>query len=226
MNVDLRTARVEELAKAVFDHPASEDPDEPWYFGDVCFEVEPAHQIDLLAELFQGAPGHFQDYRTDQVEQGLWCMMGAVHHQAFCGLVWSPTLPLSGRLNVVSSIFVLYDQVLASYPYEPIDFDHPDAEPRRYRAIDYMVPDLLLEAPWFPEADTADAAQVQAGFLELFTRLLDHHGPVAQYAALHGLGHLKVEGRDAVIDRYLDTHAWLDAAQREYAEAARRGDVL
>lgn len=226
MIFDLRKATVTQLARAVFDHPPSDDRAEPWHFGDVEFELEPEHQLCLITDLFQGAPHSFSDYASPQIEAGLWCMMGGAHHEAFCGLIWNPELSLAARRELVQSIYVLYDQVLAPYPYDDIDFRHPDTSDRRFRTIDYMAPDLLLEAPSFRHDDAVDEALVRTAFLDLFTRLLAHDAPVAQYAALHGLGHLEHASRAAAIQQYLESHVWLDAAQREYAERASCGDVL
>lgn len=225
MIVNLTKATVGELAQVVFDHSASDDED-AWYYGDLDFEIEPDRQLRLLAELFHSAPSLFKDYSTRQVEEGLWCMMGGAHSDKFCGLVWNPALPRPARLDVVAGVYTLYDRVLATYPHEQIDFRHPDADPRRFRTIDYMAPDLLLHRPRFRHEDELDVVALREAFLDLFSRLLAHGAPVAQYAALHGLGHLQHEGGVAVIDRYLEAHAWLEPAQREYAEAARTGDVL
>jgi hypothetical protein len=133
---------------------------------------------------------------------------------------------LAARRGLIQSVFQLYDQVLAPYPYDSIDFGHPDDGGRRFQTIDYMAPDLLLDAPWFRHEDPADTALVRTELLALFTRPLAHDAPVAQYAALHGLGHLEHEAGAAVIQQYLERHAWLDPAQRGYAERAMRGDVL
>jgi hypothetical protein len=192
----------------------------------VSFEIEPERQLRLLAELFHGAPAIFDKYPAPQLEQGLWCMMSSVHNDAFCGLIWNAVLSQTARLDVVAGVYPLYDHVLASYPYEQIDFRHPDADPRRFQTIDYMATDLLLQKPRFKYQDEADAVIVHTAFLDVFNRLLAHDAPVAQYAALHGLGHLHHEGRKAIIDQYLEAHAWLDPDQRDYAESARAGDVL
>lgn len=225
MMVNLINATVRDLAQALFDHSASEG-EEPWYSGDIDFRIEPARQLRLMADLFHHSPDHFKDYPEPQVEQGLWCMMGSLHNEAFCGLIWDPALPLPARLAVVDGIYPLYDHVLARYPYEAIGFRHPDDDLRRFRTIDYMATDLLLKAAWIPHKDEVDAAAVRTAFLGVFTNLLAHEAPVAQYAALHGLGHLDHDGRAAVIDDYLATHTWLDPEQRDYATEARRGDVL
>ena len=151
--------------------------------------------------------------------------MGGVQYESFTDLVWDPALPLDQRRAVIQGVYDLYDQLLGAYPYESIDFRHPDDD-RRFNGIDYMVPDLLLSGQGSRDGVDVDELAVRAEFLELFARLLEHQAPVAQYAALHGLGHLEHPDRVATIDRYLAANSWMDPDQRDYALAARRGDVL
>jgi len=226
MVVSLRDATIESFVQEVFDHELPREGYDPWYYGStVHFDMDAQHQLDLLAELFGNARSLLADFSPAGIVQGLWCMMGGVHNESFTGLVWNPALPLSQRRAVIRSVYDLYDQLLCTYPYEEIDFRHPDGD-RAYEGIDYMVPDLLLSKPWFPDESEADQAAVSTEFLELFARMLEHEAPVAQYAALHGLGHLEHPDRSDTIDRYLAAHSWLEPDQREYALNARRGDVL
>jgi hypothetical protein len=227
MQISLSEATVESLVDALFGHDVPTGDVEPWYFAiRVCFEIDPRRQLKLIAELFHNAGSLLSSYSAAEVEQGLWCMLGGAHSESFTGLVWSAALPFGDRSEVIASVFDLYDQVLAPYPFEGIDFRHPDASPRRFRTIDYMAPDLLLEQPYLPKADAADEARVRETFLGLFARLLTHPAAVARYAALHGLGHLEHQDRAATIDRFLADHSCLESDQREYAFSARRGEVL
>jgi hypothetical protein len=89
-----------------------------------------------------------------------------------------------------------------------------------------MAPELLLSASWLSRSDPRDGAAIRNAFLDTFRRLLTHPAPVAQYAALHGLGHLEHDLRPQVIDAYIARHPDLPAAQREYSERARSGEVL
>jgi hypothetical protein len=223
--ITLRDATIESFVRDIFDHETPEEGRKPWYYPhDVSFEIDERHQLDLLAELFGNARA-LLDFSSGEVVQGLWCMMGGVHYESFTGLVWNPALPLDQRRAVIQSVYALYDQLLGAYPYESVDFRHPDDD-RRFNGIDTMVPDLLLSEPWIRDRSETDHASIRTAFLELFARLLEHQAPVAQYAALHGLGHLEHPDRGATIDRYLTANPWMDPDQRDYALAARRGDVL
>ena len=226
MQIRLQHASIDLLVTTVFDHEVPIDGGDPWYFGDVQFEVDPQHQLALIAELFEDAPRHLSGYSPAQVAQGLWCMMGGCWNKAFTGLVWNPDVPLPIRRRVVDSIFPLYDTLLVAYPYDDIDFRHPDASERRYATIDYMAPALLLEIPWYGKPDPSDEASMRSAFLDVFGRLLRHPAPVAQYAALHGLGHLDDPRGAAVIDAYVASLAMPERNEIWYAEHARRGDVL
>ena len=225
--IDLRDATIERFVRSVFDQETPEEGRKPWYYPhDVSFEIDVRRQLELLAELFRNAAALLADYSPGQIVQGLWCVMGGVHFESFTGLVWDPALPFELRRAVIGGVYGLYDQLLCAYPYHAIDFRHPDDSERPFEGIDYIAPDLLLTTPFIRDESEADQAAVRTAFLELFARLLEHPAPVAQYAALHGLGHLEHPERAATIDRYLSAHAWMDADQQHYALAARRGDVL
>lgn len=86
---------------------------------------------------------------------------------------------------------------------------------------------LVVEA-FVPSRITSsyDRRRVRGALLNVFRRLLDHPAPVAQYAALHGLGHLRSKQRVTVIDQYLAARPDMDANQREYALDARSGTLL
>jgi hypothetical protein len=88
------------------------------------------------------------------------------------------------------------------------------------------LPDLLARVPAIIDTETGDASAVRDALLATFQWLLEHPAPVAQYAGLHGLGHLKHPRGAAAIDAYLATHSELNPSQFAYAEAAKRGEVL
>jgi hypothetical protein len=141
-------------------------------------------------------------------------------------LVWDRSLSISLRSTTIGALFELYDRLLAAPPYEPIDFRYPDPSVRRFQTIDYMALALVVEAIT-PSSSTAyDRTRVRAALLTVLGRLLDHPAPIAQYAALHGLGHLRTKKRVDVIDRYLASRPGIEGAQREYALDARAGTLL
>jgi hypothetical protein len=141
-------------------------------------------------------------------------------------LVWDRSLPFELRRAPITALFELYDRLLAALPYESIDFRHPDSTTRRFKTIDYMGLALVVEASWPSSSTSYDRTRVRAALLDVLSRLLEHPAPVAQYAALHALGHLKSKKRVDVIDHYLAARPQMPDAQREYALDARSGTLL
>jgi hypothetical protein len=223
--IDLTTATLDEFIDAVFVVTDTEklraDPRE----DRVDFQVDAPRQVVLLAQLFRQAGTLPQRFSLEQIERGLWRIMGE-HSTDFTAHVWNPDVAFAERRPAIQTVYDLYDSLLAGRPFESIDFVHPDQLPRRFRTIDYMVPDLLLDGDYLADKRGSDRAAVRDEFFATFRRLLQHPAPVAQYAALHGLGHLKHRLRPQVIDQYLADHAELAADRRTYAEWARQGRVL
>ena len=61
---------------------------------------------------------------------------------------------------------------------------------------------------------------------ETLAKILELSSPIAQGAALHGLGHLHHPETEGLIDDYLEANPDLEAEMREYALAAARFQVL
>ena len=227
MIIDLTNATLEQLIDTVFDprrdSASADDEEGP---DGIEYRINPARQVVLLADLFRRSSTLPAQFPSTRIERGLWHIMGAEHFDAFAAHIWNPGVSLVDRVRLVQSVHGLYDDLLASYPYQDIDFAHPDRLPRRFQTIDYMAPELLLLGGAFARDDPGDRAAIRNAFLGTFSRLLDHPSPVAQYAGLHGLGHLKHKlGSDAIAS-YVERHPGLTPAQRRYAAQAQRGQVL
>lgn len=225
MLIDLRDVTVDEFTTALFDHmPRAEPGDEPWYFApDLRFAVDAGQQVANVTAVLQEAGKLIDRYSAAQIEEGLWCMLGGCWFDEFFGNVWNPSVAVERRLAAIESVYSLYDQLLAAPPYENIHFGLPDLLPRRYQTIDYMVTDLILMGR---DRTPVATRRMRGACLRVFIRLLHHPAPVAQYSALHGLGHLnRAKGR-AEIALYIAEHQDLSEDQIEYAHDAMRGDVL
>ena len=227
MIIDLMNATLEQFIDAVFDARresastnAVDDED------DIEYRIDPGRQVVLLADLFRRSFSLPARFSSTRIERSLWHIMGAEYFGNFTAHIWNPDVSLVDRVRLIESVHGLYDDLLARYPYEDIDFAHPDRLPRRFQTIDYMAPDLLLQGAGFGRDDPGDKAAIRNAFLAAYSRLLQHPSSVAQYAGLHGLGHLKHKLRSQVIASYLERHPGLSPAQRGYATRAKRGDVL
>jgi len=225
MLVRLRNISLPTFIEQVFAHPPPTDDAKPWYFGEVRFDVDPVQQLEHLTELFRSAdslPAY--GLSNSQIEVGLWCVLGGANNWAFVSLLWDRSLPIALRSATIGALFDLYDRLLAAAPYEPLDFQNPDWPPRRFQTIDYMALALVVEAITPSNSTPYDRTRVRAALLSVLRRLVDHPAPVAQYAALHALGHLRTKKRIAVIDQYLAREH--DPSRRDYALEARTGNLL
>lgn len=226
MLVQLRNISQPTFIERVFAHAPPAGDAEPWYFGDVKFEVSPVEQLEHLTELFRSAdalPGY--GLSDAQIGVGLWCILGGAHNKEFVSLIWDRSLPIPLRGATIEALFDLYDRLLAAAPYEAIDFQHPDWPPRRFQSIDYMALALVVEALTPSNSTASDRTRVRLTLLNTLQRMLNHPAPVAQYAALHALGHLRTKKRVAVIDAYL-ARPEIGTGEREYALNAREGTIL
>jgi hypothetical protein len=71
-------------------------------------------------------------------------------------------------------------------------------------------------------------AQVDRAMLEVIQDILKLDSEACWHSALHGLGHWQVSYPSEVartVDEFLDGHPKIDPALREYALAAREGNV-
>jgi hypothetical protein len=227
MIIDLTNATLDTLVDAMFVEPESPATSPDSGAGTMVeLRVDPGRQILLLAELFEQSAVLDGRFAAEQIERGLWRLLGAEYADDFTAHIWNPRLPFDHRAAVVAAVYDLYDALLARRPFEAIDFCRPDRLPRRFATIDYMVPDLLLGISWMDRESPTDREAIRNAFFQTFGRLLHHPAPVAQYAALHGLGHLRHPGVSESIDHYLASDPNIPLDRRTYAERARRGDVL
>ena len=104
MHADLRHADLEEVVTLVFDHSTelAPDPDDDeenarpvaWYWRErVELEIDPAHQVHLLTQLFRDAGSLRWRFSDEQLEQGFWFMLAGSGRDYFAGPLAEPTRP-------------------------------------------------------------------------------------------------------------------------------------
>ncbi len=221
--VDLRDASLTSFIAALFDHvPPGADAYATYKIDD--YLIDPRHQIALVTQLLRGAPEYLASFPDAEIARGFWKIF--LEDVLFARHLWDEDVALSDRLAAIESVVHLYETVLIQRPFEPVDFGRPDRLPRRFGGVDYMIPDFLMHIPRDVDVGSPDAKAVSDAFLAAFTRMVQHPAPIAQYAGLHGLGHLQHRDRPYVVDAYLAANPDLDPDARAYAMTARAGEVL
>jgi hypothetical protein len=215
MQIDLRDASFDAFLTAVFDHPPPTEGEDlnAWYWNsDPDFLVDPARQVAHLTRLFREAGALANRFSTAQIEQGFW-LIGSSASEPFIEHLWNAAVPWPERAACVAAMEQLYADCLAVGEYD---------------SVDYMWTDFLAHGYDFGSrhpAESAEDARMQQALFDLFARLLARPEPICQYAALHGLGHLRHPAGPGAIAAYLAAHPELTPEQRRYAESAMAGYV-
>jgi hypothetical protein len=209
IHIDLRQATLDELIAFVFDHPeptigASGSPEFWCWTVDLEVEIDRAHQVALMTELFREARALSPRFSAAQIDQGLWFMFSA-RSEWFSEILADRELPWGARRAVIRAIYNLYDGLLAHVAVE---------------SATYMLWDLLLDK--FRD----DYTEVAETCLQTLVHILSLPQVECQAAALHGLGHLKHAQTARIVSEYLRDQAPTDPDLRRYAERVCRGDFI
>ena len=211
--IDFRTHTREDLITFVFDHPAAAESDDQggpaWFWEDREFDIDPEHHLALVAAMLRDAGSLRTRFSPAQIEQGLWFLFGPAGNDWFG---W----PLARRetsddriVDVITSLHPLYADLL-----QHIETD----------TATFMLWDLLLECLLSPDdPDAARQRLVRETSLPMLEKILALDSTECQYAALHGLGHLRHEATPEVVRGFLASRAGLEPRLRAYAEQVRDG---
>jgi hypothetical protein len=182
-----------------FDHPVSEPA---WYHTEeMYFICLPERVIVHYARLFRDAVSTLSPYDDAQVEQGLWFAVGSQLSE----WVWDEDVPLPLRLDVIDAMPAMFRDFLTGRPLDTACF---------------MWWDMLRTFGDAPDQRITDA------MIRALERVLELSARHCQLSALHGLGHLTHDSKDAIIRRFLAAHPDVDDELRQYALEAIAGNVL
>ena len=203
----------EEWIKFVFDHPIQETP---WYWDtsldtfwdDWREDIDPEQQLTYVTKLFENAASLLLGrFSPEQIDQGLTMLLSGPDDFAIRELVWSHKLPLSIRVQCITSMVRLFRDVFSQVPIKHACF---------------MWWDELRE--WQHQEDRDP--QTQEVILTALEQILKIPSRDCQMSALHGLGHLSHPRRGTIIQHYLQHTSTLDDELKQYAEIAMAGEVL
>lgn len=201
MCINLNEYSFSEWVKFVFDHSVSEPA---WYWDDEWdWEDDPKLLLEYSIKLFRDPEFLLDEYSPEQIEQGFWFLLGSAGKLE--RWIWDKDIDWLLRRKCIKSMVNVFDRLFMKNPLVESC---------------YMWWDLLRDFSDDPDP------RVEEAMLEALSQILNMHSFDCQISALHGLGHLKHEGKRNVIEGYLDSHPNLDAKTKEYALAAIEGRVL
>jgi hypothetical protein len=217
----LKEASFEEWIEFVFARPVT-DPAWHWEAEADRWEGTHGRTLELVAETFERCAEVLETFDDDQVAQGL-SLLGSMHGDM--GPSWvDEAIPRPLQARALESIFVLFRDCFAVRCSNHLgDLGEPDANPINLPC--YMWWDNF---PAVPEPDRKARRKRDDLILSVMGRTLELPSEACQEAALHGLGHWHSgypEQIEAMIDRFIWANRKIRTPLRNYAYAARHGDV-
>lgn len=219
-------ATFEEWIEFIFARPVSQPA---WYWERDADEwlAMPERTAELMAETFVRSGEVLEPYDDAQVNQGLWML--ASESQSFAYTLLRDEVPWPKRAAALEGIFTLYRDCFGArctnhLSHLDVPAGNPAASP--LNAICYMWWDIF---PATAEPGAPARRERDQLVLSVLERTLDLPHDACREAALHGLGHWERAYPERVhdaIDRFIWGNRKIPCALRNYAYAARHGDVL
>ena len=225
-NLDLSSKTFDEFVEFFFARRVVPDKEQYDYFYtdlegqeyDEAVPSSPAILVSHLTELFWKLGQIAPKYSLEQVDQGIWGILGANRLRLY-EFVFDDSVPLPDRLECIRSMYYVYSDFVAKL----------EANPDPKLSGFFMWWDLLLTGFWTPPrpfvAGTykGDASKLDAQsrvvldvIFETLKRILELTNTETQRCALHGLGHLHHPQVRDTVQHYIDSInsefslAWLE----------------
>jgi len=214
---DLQHINAEGFETFVFDHlEETDDADEAWYLKDrVTIDYDEQHHVSLYAALFKSSANLLERYSTNQLEQGIWSIMGAGLDGNLNNLIWSPTLSTAHKVQLIASI---YDLCAGLFSLNGLDL-----------SCHMLWDDLAYNFHPMKRAEpktNSDDCAIQDAMHQTLCHILELKSPRCQNAALHGFNHVQHPDTEIVIRQYLKDNPSLNAEDRDYALSCMCGEEL
>jgi len=198
------------LARLLFARPVCQHNDDRALLegDDECeHEYDEPAFVQTVTELFEDFGTLAAQFSCEQVEQGLWCVLG--HPFSLRDVLVGPRLPLEARERCVRAMIHPFRDY-----YLPRDASFPGN-------VFFMWWDLML-------ARIADEpSDIDGIAIDVMGQILELPARGCQFAALHGLNHLQPNDAAAqLVRRYLTEHqASLTADEMAWVEACASGEA-
>jgi hypothetical protein len=192
--MDFGTPRYDEWVAAVFDHAAAEtEPENRWYWHVECRISSPSQALEHLARAF----GEFrligQRFSLPQLNQGVWLLLGP--RLRVSQYLYDASVPWTLRAACIEAMYSVFSDFVAGNPEEELE------------NCFYMWWELVTQGePSDGMAVIDDRHRTRVAILEVLRRVLTIQDQRCQMYALHGLGHLPLEGARDLVRGWLAEH--------------------
>jgi hypothetical protein len=202
---DLRNATLDQFVQYVFDYAQ----DESWDCEATIFES--AEFAKLYTELFSDPTFLIERFKLEQLERGFWAIQSPIMQGNAAEIIYDSTVPFRLRQLCIESMYSLYDKLFAIPSLPKVCDMWWDGIAYGYFCGNYS-------------RKNEDQRQIQDVMFSTLCRILALSSEPCQYAALHGLGHLRHPDTKQVIEEFLKTHRSFE--DRDYARACITGDIM
>ena len=246
------SATFEQWLEFIFNNPVRK---REWYWDeDFDLRWEALELTDILIVRYMTRlfldQGALKRYSLDQVEQGLWFLIGESSPGHSSKVLLRRRALLSDRVACIHSMSSFFRNFVLAVT--PCEFD-PDKNSDAVQCASYMWWDIFpmhyyirsrvpgkiaLSAPLLAKLklqDDVDVSEVEIdpeiheATLKVMAEVLDLPSELCQVSALHGLGHWHArhpERVEQIVDAFVSRHKDLRPHLIEYASRARLGRVL
>jgi hypothetical protein len=250
-------ATFEQWLEFIFNNPVhkrewywDEDFDSRWE----ALELTDTLIVRYMTRLFLD-PDVLKRYSLDQVEQGLWFLIGESSPGHSSEALLRHGAVLSDRvacIHAMSTFFRKFVLVVTPGDYDPDERSSADAVqcasymwwdifPVRFYFRSCLPAKIPLSAPLLAKLGFQDGVlksttnameidpEIHDAVLKVMMEILDLPSELCQFSALHGLGHLHARHParvEQIVDVFLSRHTDLRPHLIEYASRARLGRVL
>lgn len=183
-----------------------DDSDDAW-FSHYAATDTPVARAERIRHLFGNAGSLLSGYADDAVSDGVRTIL-----DGDIGVFFDKKVPVVGRTRGMRSIVTLFAEVFA---------------PRIQHEVDQRTPKIQHTCFMFFDIGPIDLGDDT--MLDVLEEIAALPSIPCQRAALHGLGHahFHVPGDvEPIVDRWLRRHRDAPLELREYAQAARAGQVM
>ncbi len=207
----------------LFDHSVTEPA---WHWSTEVDEWNgsPAETLSHLTRTFRESGTALAKYSDAQLKQGFWYLADAGCSNIACSLD-DRSAPEVARLEAIESIGDLFEHCFARRCSDHLShLDEPGAN--SLNDICYMWWDVL---PICGQPEDPARKRTDAAVLQILERTLQLDSEAWRESALHGLGHWQrhyPQEVERIIHHFIWSHRQIRAPLRNYAYAARHGDLL
>jgi hypothetical protein len=217
------SSRYSEWLQFVFDRPTTSDA---WYF-DPDFEefcAQPSELADLIATTFEQCGRDFANFSDEQIRYGLSYILENSCSDTVYALK-SDDVPMASRLRAIRSLKNLYSGIFEDR-CAPVLGHLSQGGGNALNYSCYMLWDASNLSYW---ESCANSTVFYGAVSEVLNHALHSSNSACVESALHGLGHIHLyypRRVEEIIDTFIKSSVARFPELRQYAQAARTGNVL